>query len=116
MTSPVQRPEPGGPLVLTFAADIAEVLTQIARELEELMAGHMPGPVTDRLFPRAYLDPEVRGAISTFSMLKGTEAALERLRMDVESGAWADRNRALLEREELDVGYRLVVSGRLASA
>ena len=62
MTSPVQRPEPGGPLVLTFAADIAEVLTQIARELEELMAGHMPGPVTDRLFPRAYLDPTEEAA------------------------------------------------------
>jgi SAM-dependent methyltransferase len=66
--------------------------------------------------PRAYLDPVVRGAISTFSMLKETDAALERLRTDVESGAWAERNSELLEREELDVGYRLVVSGRLASA
>jgi hypothetical protein len=49
-------------------------------------------------------------------MLKETDAALERLRTDVESGAWAERNSELLEREELDVGYRLVVSGRLASA
>ena len=62
MTNPVHRPEPGGPLVLTFGADIVEVLTQIARELEQLMASQLPGPVTDRLFPRAYLDPTEEAA------------------------------------------------------
>jgi hypothetical protein len=62
MTSPVHRPEPGGPLVLTFGADIVDVLTQIARELEQLMASQLPGPVTDRLFPRAYLDPTEEAA------------------------------------------------------
>ena len=37
-------------------------------------------------------------------------AALARLRRDLDDGTWARRNAALLEREELDVGLRLVVA------
>lgn len=35
---------------------------------------------------------------------------LARLAQDLRSGAWAARHRDLLERAELDVGYRLLVS------
>ena len=35
---------------------------------------------------------------------------LERLRADLESGAWAEQHADLLEREELDLGYRLLVA------
>jgi len=61
--------------------------------------------------PAAYLDPEVRGAISTFHLCADSELAepLRRLREDLDSGRWAARNEALLEREELDLGYRLLV-------
>jgi SAM-dependent methyltransferase len=63
--------------------------------------------------PAAYLDPAVRAAISGFSLLDAgvTDPALEHLAADLESGAWHRRNAALMELDELDLGYRLVVAG-----
>jgi SAM-dependent methyltransferase len=62
--------------------------------------------------PEAYLDPEVRAGISVLASRTPEELApgLERLRADLESGAWAERHADLLEREELDLGYRLLVA------
>jgi SAM-dependent methyltransferase len=60
--------------------------------------------------PHAYLDPAVRGAISTFSKIGDVEAGLARLRHDLEDGAWARRHGHLSTRSHLDLGYRLVVS------
>ena len=64
--------------------------------------------------PEAYLDPSVRASISGFSIIDDeiTKRALERLAADLESGAWHRRNAALLDVDELDVGYRLVVAER----
>ncbi len=62
--------------------------------------------------PHAYLDPGVRGAISTFSKIGEVEAGLARLRRDVEDGSWERRHGHLLARSELDLGYRLVVARR----
>jgi SAM-dependent methyltransferase len=61
--------------------------------------------------PHAYLDPAVRGAISTFSKIGDVEPGLARLRNDLENGAWTRRHGPLLTRPEVDLGYRLVVSG-----
>jgi SAM-dependent methyltransferase len=62
--------------------------------------------------PEAYLDPVVRANISVFSLLAAEEVdeSVARLRADLESGAWAKRNRDLLDAEELDGGYRLLVA------
>jgi hypothetical protein len=62
--------------------------------------------------PRAYLDPEVRAGISVFHLLPAAEVAgaIERLRADLDSGEWERRNAGLLGLEELDLGYRLVVT------
>jgi len=62
--------------------------------------------------PQAYLDPEVRAGISVFRLLPEDEvtAAVEALRADLESGAWARRNAGILERDELDLGFRIVVA------
>jgi SAM-dependent methyltransferase len=62
--------------------------------------------------PEAYLDPEVRAGISVLASRAPEQLApgLERLREDLESGAWAERHADLLEREELDLGYRLLVA------
>jgi SAM-dependent methyltransferase len=62
--------------------------------------------------PDAYLDPEVRAGISVLASRTPEELApgLERLREDLESGAWAERHADLLERDELDLGYRLLVA------
>jgi SAM-dependent methyltransferase len=62
--------------------------------------------------PEAYLDPDVRGAISAFGLIKGVEDGIARLRRDLEDGSWARRNADLQGREELDIGYRLVVAVR----
>jgi hypothetical protein len=36
---------------------------------------------------------------------------LDRLRRDLASGTWEATHRDLLARDELDVGYRLIVAG-----
>lgn len=62
--------------------------------------------------PHAYLDVRVRSSISSFAKLPADEidAGLARLRADLDSGAWRRSNGALLARESIDVGYRLVVA------
>ena len=62
--------------------------------------------------PHAYLDSRVRDGISVFRLLPEHEvdAAVEQLRADLESGAWARRNADILECEALDLGYRLIVA------
>jgi hypothetical protein len=61
--------------------------------------------------PEAYLDPAVRAGISTLAKRSEAELAdgLARLRADLDSGAWARRHADLLERDALDLGYRLLV-------
>lgn len=63
--------------------------------------------------PTAYLDPVVRSGMSSFSRVSDVDARLARLHDDVESGAWRARHGALLERDALDIGYRLVVAHSL---
>lgn len=64
--------------------------------------------------PHAYLDPGVRGAISTFSKMGDVGAGVARLQRDLGDGSWARRHGDLLTRTELDLGYRLVVARREA--
>jgi hypothetical protein len=60
--------------------------------------------------PEMYLDPDVRKAISTFSRLPGTPEGLNTLREDIESGMWHKKYGYLLDKESIDLGYRLVIS------
>jgi SAM-dependent methyltransferase len=61
--------------------------------------------------PEAYLDPAVRAGISILAKRNEAELAdgLARLRADLDSGAWARRHADLLQRDALDLGYRLLV-------
>jgi SAM-dependent methyltransferase len=62
--------------------------------------------------PRAYLDRQVRLGISTFH-LPGAERLIDGLQVlanDLQTGRWEQRNQDILEREELDLGYRLLVT------
>jgi SAM-dependent methyltransferase len=61
--------------------------------------------------PEAYLDPAVRAGISVLAKRSEQELAegLASLRADLDSGAWARRHADLLERDALDLGYRLLV-------
>jgi SAM-dependent methyltransferase len=62
--------------------------------------------------PDAYLDPVVRAGISGIARLPDdiVEPAMGRLADDLRTGAWARRHADLVDLEELDVGYRIVVS------
>jgi SAM-dependent methyltransferase len=61
--------------------------------------------------PEAYLDPAVRAGISTMARREDELAdGIARLRADLESGEWARRHADLLDLEELDLGYRLLVA------
>jgi SAM-dependent methyltransferase len=62
--------------------------------------------------PHAYLDARIRAGISTFH-LPGAERLLDGLRElaeDLRSGRWEERYQDILEREELDLGYRLLIT------
>ncbi|MFW3169332.1 class I SAM-dependent methyltransferase [Geodermatophilus sp. CPCC 206100] len=62
--------------------------------------------------PAAYLDPRVRAGASVLASAGADElhAGLEELARDLRSGAWQRRHADLLDRAELDAGYRLVVT------
>ncbi len=62
--------------------------------------------------PEMYLDPLAQRAISSLERLPDAIKArgLAALRADLDSGAWAARHADLLERESLDLGYRVVLA------
>jgi hypothetical protein len=68
--------------------------------------------------PEAYLDPQVRAGVSAFPRLSEDEVAdaLARLRADLDSGAWHERNAEILGRDALDLGFRLVVADYASAA
>jgi SAM-dependent methyltransferase len=61
--------------------------------------------------PDAYLDPEVRSCISGLARLRweDLEPGINRLRQDLDTGAWHTRHRDLLNLNAIDAGLRLVV-------
>jgi SAM-dependent methyltransferase len=62
--------------------------------------------------PAAYLDPSVRAGISGIARLPAevVTAGMAQLADDLDRGIWYRRHRALLDQDEIDAGYRLVVS------
>ncbi|HEV2980633.1 MAG TPA: class I SAM-dependent methyltransferase [Solirubrobacteraceae bacterium] len=62
--------------------------------------------------PHAYLDPRVRAGISVFHRLPAAHVheALARLAADLQSGRWHERNAALLNEDEHDLGYRILIA------
>jgi SAM-dependent methyltransferase len=64
--------------------------------------------------PEAYLDPRVRAGISGIARLPSdvVDRAMAQLEDDLASGAWHRAHEDLLGREEIDAGYRIVVSER----
>jgi SAM-dependent methyltransferase len=94
------------PSVQELAAELGRV---------ELQALPIPADCVDGFLgaywrrPEAYLDPQVRAAISSFSRFDFS-AGLARLTRDLDNGEWLRRHSELLAQSELDVGYRLVVA------
>ena len=63
--------------------------------------------------PEQYLDPAVRLGISAIAQLPPheVEPGIARLAADLESGRWHDEHADLLDLDEIDGGFRLVVTG-----
>lgn len=106
------------PEIRTVDAAIFPSLEQIAGVLGPLTETPLPVPhdCTDGFLcaywrrPSAYLDPGVRRSISTFARVRDVDAGLDRLRRDLESGAWRARYGAIESLAELDLGYQIVVA------
>ena len=62
--------------------------------------------------PAAYLDPAVQAGMSLMTLISPQllHPGLERLAADLASGRWAKEHADLLHRDELDLGYRLVIA------
>jgi SAM-dependent methyltransferase len=60
--------------------------------------------------PFAYLDPRLRTGSSSFWLIKGAQEGLDQLKSDLQSGAWERRYADLLQQDEYEAGYRLVVA------
>jgi SAM-dependent methyltransferase len=62
--------------------------------------------------PHAYLDPAVQVGMSLFALTPeiSLRHGLSRLRADLHSGAWERRHNNLLAQDQLDIGYRLLVT------
>ena len=109
------------PELLAYDCKILPSLDELASVLGPLEVTSVPIPhdCSDGFLgaywrrPLAYLDDGARSAISSFARISGVDARLAKLRADVESGRWAQRNAALLGLSELDLGYRIVVASAL---
>ena len=91
------------------------------QELEEILGSvtveplEIPHDCTDGFMcaywrrPRAYLDSGVRKAISTFSRVRDIHEGLRKLEDDLDIGKWDRKYGHLLNKNSMDMGYRIVV-------
>jgi hypothetical protein len=112
--------------VREYVPEIAELelarpsADDIAHELgaDTITALPVPWDFTDGVFPAywrrpaAYLDPRVRRNCSALAQTDpdAVERGVGRLREDLKTGRWQERHRNLLDLDEWDAGFRLIVS------
>jgi SAM-dependent methyltransferase len=110
-------------LTRDYLPDVAASSVGLATELASAIGARMepvlvPWDCTDGFFeaywrrPEAYLDEDVRRGISVWSAVgpDAEQRAVRRLRDDLASGRWADRNRDLLDLEAAELGLRLLIT------
>jgi SAM-dependent methyltransferase len=103
------------PELMALDRQIMPPLEELADEIGGFHASPVPVPhdCVDGFLgaywrrPEVYLDPVARRSMSSFARIDA-EAGLKRLARDLDSGAWRTRNADLLDREALDIGYRLL--------
>ncbi len=106
------------PEIIELDQPIMPAMSEYGRILGDVEIAPVPVPhdCTDGFLgaywrrPLAYLDGDVRSAISTFAKLDDISAPLRQLEGDLNSGAWEERYSDVLELDALDIGYRLVVA------
>jgi hypothetical protein len=62
--------------------------------------------------PEAYLDEKVRRGISVWTAVgrSAEQRAVHKLRGDLASGRWAERNRDILDLDKAELGLRLLIA------
>jgi ubiquinone/menaquinone biosynthesis C-methylase UbiE len=97
---------------------IAHFISQITQKETAIMPFLLPTNLSD-LFaasgwckPEIYLDTLVRSGISSFAKMPPTEleAGLKRLKLDLDYGFWEQKYGHLLNHQEYDAGYRILVT------
>lgn len=83
----------------------------------DVIAVPVPHDCTDGFFsaywrrPQAYVDPIVRAGASNLAQLgAAVDRAVAMLEDDLRTGVWYERNREILDLDEIDLGYRLLVT------
>jgi SAM-dependent methyltransferase len=93
----------------------ADLLAMLERTIGPAQMAPVPIPhdCTDGLLcaywrrPESYLSAEIRSGMSSFARIDA-EAGLAKLRADLSSGRWAERNCRLFALDTIDLGYRIV--------
>jgi SAM-dependent methyltransferase len=108
------------PRILDFHEEVMLSVDNLAAMLPNASVEPVPIPngCTDGFWlaiwdrPEMHLDPDVRRASSSWHHMAQDEVeqGLAKLRADLESGRWDERNGHLREQAELDVGLRLVTA------
>jgi SAM-dependent methyltransferase len=96
-------------------ASLTEVAASIGACMEPVP---IPWDCTDGFFeaywrrPEAYLEEDVRRGMSVWSMVSpdAERRAVRKLRDDLESGRWAERNRELADLDAAELGARLLIA------
>ena len=94
---------------------LTEAARAIGARLERVL---IPWDCTDGFFeahwrrPEAYLDDDVRRGVSVWAKIgpDAEQRVVHRLRDDLASGRWAERNRDLVDLEAADLGARLLIA------
>lgn len=108
------------PRILDFHERVMLPIAELAAMLPNASVEPVPIPngCTDGFWlaiwdrPEMHLDPEIRRASSSWHHMPQDEIeqGLAKLKVDLESGRWDERNGHLREQPELDVGLRLVTA------
>jgi SAM-dependent methyltransferase len=94
---------------------LSEQARAIGARIEPVL---IPWDCTDGFFeaywrrPEAYLDDRVRRGVSVWARVgpDAEQRAVRRLRDDLDSGRWAERNRELIDLDAAELGLRLLVA------
>lgn len=107
-------PEMTGQQLFDFPA-IDDLAAMLAADVEVVP---IPADCTDGFTgaywarPEAYLDPDIRAGMSAMQTMETAlvESRMELLAADLASGRWDERHGHLRDLDQLDLGYRLLIS------
>jgi SAM-dependent methyltransferase len=103
-----------------LAVPIDDLVSLLGRDTASVVTVPVPHDCVDGFGgaywrrPHAYLDDTVQRGMSLFAMTPKdlVEEGLTRLRRDLSTGEWQRRHADLLDKPELDLGYRLLIAER----